>query len=151
MRPPKITIGWREWLRLPDLGVKLVKAKVDTGARTSSLHAEDVELFTRGGHRMVRFTIHPKQRSSRGAVTATARLLEERRVRSSNGHQEVRPVIETTVDVGDVTWPIELTLTSRDVMGFRMLLGRQAMRGHVVVDPARSYVTRKVKTRKRSS
>jgi hypothetical protein len=98
---------------------------------------------------MVRFTIHPKQRSKRGAVTATALLVDQRRVRSSNGTQETRPVIETVVDIGGEQWPIELTLTSRDVMGFRMLLGRQAMRGHALVDPGRSFLTRKVKTVRR--
>ena len=125
-----------------------IKAKVDTGARTSALHAENVRLVRRGGRRLVRFTIHPRQRSKRLAIEALAPLVGERRVKSSSGSLELRPVILTRVDVGGVEWPIEITLTQRDVMGFRMLLGRQALRGFATVDPGRSYVTRKV-TRKK--
>jgi hypothetical protein len=149
--PSKLIVGWREWLRLPDLGVALIKVKVDTGARTSALHAEDIRYLRRGTTRLVRFTIYPKQRSKRGAVQATARLVDKRPVRSSNGSQEWRPVIATHVDVGGVIWPVEITLTSRDVMGFRMLLGRQAVRGHALVDPGRSFVTRRVKRRRRAT
>lgn len=148
MTREKAVIGWREWLRLPQLGVDLIKAKVDTGARTSALHADDIRIVRRGGRRFVRFTVHPKQRSRRVAVEAIAPLVAERRVRSSSGDSEVRPVIVTRVNVGGDEWPIEISLTRRDVMGFRMLLGRQALRGHTVVDPGRSYVTRKV-TRKK--
>jgi len=147
VKPEKQVVGWREWVRLPDLGVRLVKAKIDTGARTSSLHADDIRFVTRGGKRMVRFVIHPKQRTSRGAIEATAPLVDLRRVRSSNGMTELRPVIRTPVDVGGDCWVIELTLTRRDLMGFRMLLGRQALRGHAIVDPGRSFRTRKVKRR----
>lgn len=151
MKHEKRVIGWREWLRLPDFGVDLIKAKIDTGARTSSLHAFDLSFFARGGRRMVRFKIHPKQRSSRGEVEVTARLVDVRRVRSSSGESEMRPVVVTTVDLGGDRFPIELTLTRRDVMGFRMLLGRQAIRGHAVVDPGRSYLTRKLRKRKKTS
>lgn len=147
MSAPKTAMGWREWVRLPDLGVRLVKAKIDTGARTSALHADDIRFTSRGGRRLVHFRIHPKQRSARGAVEATAPLVDLRRVRSSNGTTEVRPVIRTRVDVGGSEWVIELTLTRRDLMGFRMLLGRQALRGHAIVDPGRSFLTRKVKQR----
>jgi hypothetical protein len=138
-----VTVGWREWLRLPELGVEWIKAKVDTGARTSALHAENVRIVRRGGQRWVRFTVHPMQRSKRLRVEAVAKLVGKRRVTSSSGSQELRPVIVTRVHVGSEEWPIEITLTQRDVMGFRMLLGRQALRGHVVVDPGRSYLTRK--------
>lgn len=151
MKRAPLQIGWREWVRLPDLGVNLIKAKVDTGARTSALHAEDVRFLVRAGRRMVRFTLHPKQRNRRTAVTATAPVVDERIVRSSNGEQELRPVIETTIDIGGHEWPIELTLTRRDVMGFRMLLGRQALRRQVIIDPGRSFLTRKVRTRRRKS
>jgi len=139
----KAVLGWREWLSLPDLGIKDIKAKVDTGARTSSLHAEDLEYFRRGRKDMVRFIVHPLQRSRKRTIHAEALLLEERSIRSSNGVREYRPVIETTLDMAGELWQIELTLTSRDVMGFRMLLGRQAIRGHAVVDPGRSFVTRR--------
>jgi hypothetical protein len=133
-------IGWREWIALPGLGVQAIKAKVDTGARSSALHAFDLEHFDRDGIGMVRFQAHPIQRDDRHIVTAEAVLLEERVVRNSGGQEELRPVIETTVQVGQHTWVIELTLTNRDQMGFRMLLGRQAVRRRYLVDPGHSYL-----------
>ena len=148
MKERALVVGWREWVRLPELGVDLIKAKVDTGATTSALHAEDVHIVRRGDRRVVHFTVHPRQRSKKIEVTASATLVEERSVTSSSGETEVRPVIETTVNVGGLVWPIEITLTRRDAMGFRMLLGRQALRGHAVVDPGRSYVTRRVVRKK---
>jgi len=135
-----IVIGWREWLALPDLKVGQIKAKIDTGARTSALHADEVEFFRRRRRDYVRFVVLPTQRSSAGAITTTTPLLDQRRVRSSNGQLERRPVIETSIELAGQCWEIELTLTSRDVMGFRMLLGRQAMRGQIMVDPAKSYL-----------
>jgi hypothetical protein len=132
-------IGWREWISLPDLGVPRIKAKVDSGARSSSLHAYDVELFTRRGKRMVRFEIHPLQRATRPRVLAEAELHDMRMVRSSSGHETLRPVIVTAVQFAGSRWDVELTLANRDTMGFRMLLGRQAVRGRLLVDPGRSY------------
>ncbi|MBD2113700.1 MULTISPECIES: ATP-dependent zinc protease family protein [Cyanophyceae] len=133
-------IGWREWIALPTLGVQVIKAKVDTGARSSALHAFAVERFERTGRAMVRFNAHPIQRNDDYIVTAEAALLEERMVRNSGGQEELRPVIETLVQVGGAVWAIELTLTNRDEMGFRMLLGRQAVRRRYLVDPGRSYL-----------
>jgi hypothetical protein len=133
-------IGWREWVALPALGIHGTKAKIDTGARSSALHAFDLEHFERDGVAMVRFQAHPLQRDNSHVVTTEAVLLDHRTVRSSGGHEQVRPVIETSVQVGNVIWPIELTLTSRDAMGFRMLLGRQAVRHRFWVDPGRSYL-----------
>lgn len=133
-------IGWREWVSLPQLGVDRVKAKIDTGARSSAIHAFDVELFERQGVAMVRFKVHPVQRHWQPEISAEAVLLEHRQVRSSVGHAQIRPVIETDVTINGLTWPIELTLTNRDVMGFRMLLGRQAIRHHFLVDPGASYL-----------
>lgn len=147
MKRQKVTVGWREWIRMPDLGVRLIKVKVDTGARTSALHVDDLEYL---GRNMLRFRVHPKQRTMRGSVTALATMVDERRVVSSNGKAETRPVINTRIDLGGDIWEIEITLTSRDVMGFRMLLGRQAIRGKAIVDPARSFLTRKVKRKKRA-
>ncbi len=133
-------VGWREWVGLPDLGVTGISAKVDTGARSSALHAFDVERFERDGRRMVRFAVHPLQHDDVHRVAVEAVLLDERPVRTSAGTEETRPVIATTVALGGCSWPIELTLTRRDQMGFRMLLGRQALRGRFIVDPARSFV-----------
>ena len=133
-------IGWREWVALPGLGVYVIKAKIDTGARSSALHAFDVERFERGGRAMVRFQAHPLQRNDAYTVTVEAALLEDRTVRNSGGQAELRPVIETLVQVGSAVWTIELTLTNRDEMDFRLLLGRQAVRRRYLVDPGRSYL-----------
>jgi hypothetical protein len=137
---PLPIIGWREWLSLPELGVRNIKAKIDTGARSSTLHAFDLEHFEQDGQDMVRFQVHPLQRDNRHIVTVEAALLDQRVVRSSVGHEQLRSVIETPVQVGNQIYPIELTLTRRDAMGFRMLLGRQAVRHRFLVDPGRSYL-----------
>lgn len=133
-------LGWREWVELPDLGVRAIKAKLDTGARTSSLHAFKLRPFRRDGVDMVRFEVHPVQRSSASTVVAEAEVCGERTVRASNGQEETRLVVSTMLSVGGERWPIEITLTRRDEMGFRMLLGRQALAGRVVVDPASSFL-----------
>jgi hypothetical protein len=133
-------IGWREWVALPDLGVARIKAKIDTGARSSALHAFGVERFRRRNKTMLRFAIHPLQRSARRVVTAECEMIDERIVRSSNGVHALRPVIITTIELLTQAWPIEVTLASRDEMGFRMLLGRQAVRNRFLVDPGRSYL-----------
>lgn len=138
--PAKIgTIGWREWLSLPALNIPQVKAKVDTGARSSALHAFNIEYFEADNGSMVRFSVHPLQRDSTLVVTATAPLLDKRSVKDSGGHIQERPVVKTLVALGSYRWPIELTLTNRDVMGFRMLLGREAVRRRFLVDPGKSY------------
>lgn len=139
-------LGWREWVALPDLKVKKIKAKIDTGARTSSLHAFDLKKFRRGRQTWVSFIIHPLQRNTRKEITVKAKVIEERRVKSSNGEWTLRPVVRTDVEVEGRRWPIELTLINRDEMGFRMLLGREAIRGKFAVDPGRSFVTGKEKT-----
>jgi hypothetical protein len=146
-RPPRPVIGWREWLALPGLGVDRIKAKIDTGARTSSLHAFDIERFRRRGVDMVRFQVHPVQRDLVRTIVTEARLVDERWVRDSGGKATLRPVIHTDVHLLDQTWEIELTLTRRDVMGFRMLLGRQAVRRRFLVDPGRSYFGEKARRR----
>lgn len=136
----KPVIGWREWIGLPDLGISRIKVKVDTGARSSSVHASEVEFFSRRGVRWVRFSVHPIQRDFHTTVYAEAELLDRRAVRNSGGSSEHRVTILTPMRFLDEEWPIELTLTSRDAMGFRMLLGRQAVRNRFVVDPGRSFV-----------
>ena len=138
----KIRLGWREWLALPDFGIDSIKAKVDTGARTSALHAFYVTPFTRDGKPWVRFGIHPWQRSSSNVVHCEAPVADRRMVTDSGGHSEERFVIETTVLLGDRPIKTEITLTDRENMRFRMLLGRTAIRGACLVDPGRSYLTR---------
>lgn len=140
---PRPAIGWREWLALPELGIERIKAKIDTGARSSSLHAYDIRRFRRKGVSMVRFRVHPLQRDFRTTVEAEAEVVGQRKVKSSSGQESLRWVVTTPVELGGERWPIEITLTRRDAMGFRMLLGRQAIRGHYVVDPGRSYLAGK--------
>jgi hypothetical protein len=124
---------------LPGLGIAAVKAKVDTGARSSSIHALNVEVFRRDGKPFVRFSVHPFQRDTKTTIHVEAPLVEHRLVRSSGGHETLRPVIVTEIELHGRRWPIELTLANRMTMGFRMLLGREAIRRRFVVDPARSY------------
>lgn len=136
-------IGWREWVALPELGIDWTKAKVDTGARTSALHAFDIEYFEKADVQWLRFKIHPYQKNTKVVVVAEAVLLELRNVTSSNGKTERRPVIKTTISLLDKSWPIELTLTNRDTMGFRMLLGRQGIPKHMLVNPHSSFLSEK--------
>lgn len=140
-----LTLGWREWVGLPELGIDRIKAKVDTGARTSALHAFEVEKFREGGALRVRFKIHPMQRNSERVIVCTADVIDERVVSDSGGHREQRFVIETPIAVGGQLWSSEMTLTARDDMLFRMLLGRTAIAGRGVVNPALSYAQGKRK------
>ncbi|TXD35569.1 ATP-dependent zinc protease [Lujinxingia vulgaris] len=133
-------IGWREWVGLPELGLGRIKAKIDTGARTSALHAENIELFERDGEPWVRFEVRPHQRSARDGAVAEYPLHDRRVVRSSSGHEEFRVVIRPVVEVLGQRYAIDLTLTDRKAMGFRMLLGRHAVRGRFLVDPAASFL-----------
>lgn len=144
-------IGWREWISLTDFCVPYIKVKVDTGARSSSLHAYNLDYFKRSGRVYVRFEICPHQRSSRGSVVVEAPVVEHRNVRSSSGKTTLRPVIETNIKLIDEVWPIELTLANRDEMGFRMLLGRQAVRGRFLVNPGKSYFGGRPLTKKLGS
>lgn len=134
------TIGWREWIALPELGVEAMKVKVDTGARSSALHAFDTRSFERDGTEYVRFTIHPRQRDSTESIEAECPVFARRWVTSSSGHRTRRPVIRTPIQLLGRSWPIEITLTNRDAMGFRMLLGRQAIRRRFLVDVSKSYL-----------
>ncbi|MFK8001930.1 MAG: ATP-dependent zinc protease [Polyangiales bacterium] len=134
------TIGWREWVGLPELKTEWIKCKVDTGARSSSLHAFDIELFEHDCARWVRFEVHPWQGSAMDAVRVEAPLADLRTVKSSSGKSEERPVIRSLVVIAGQQHAIDITLTLRDEMGFRMLLGREALRRRFVVDPGSSYL-----------
>jgi hypothetical protein len=136
----KLTIGWREWLTLPDLGIQAIKAKIDTGARTSALHTFGLEPFEQRGILKVKFGIHPLQRRKDIEINCVADVVDRRRVTSSDGQSERRYVIRTAIILGAFRSPIELTLTNRKSMRFRMLLGRAAIGGHLLVDPAKSYL-----------
>ena len=136
----KPMIGWREWVALPQLGIERIKAKVDTGARTSALHAWNIEPFERDGAPWVRFNLHPLQRNNRHIISCEAPIVDRRAVRNTGGKAEMRYVIETGVTLGNVSWPIEVTLTNRDKMGFRLLLGRSAVKNRFLIDAGRSYL-----------
>ena len=139
-------IGWREWVSLPELGIAKIKAKVDTGARTSALHAFSLKLFHANGRDQVTFEIHPLQHNTDTIVSCTANVIDRRPVTDSGGHTEERLVIMTPVVIAGHVLPIEITLTERENMLFRMLLGRSALRKQFIVNPARSFVaTRKEK------
>lgn len=134
-----LVVGWREHVGLPELGIARLICKIDTGARTSSLHAYSWERFVRDGVDRVRFGVHPRRRDDRTEVWCEAPLVGERTVTNTGGLAELRPVIRTLLHLGDRTWSIEVNLTDRSTMGYRMLLGRTAMRHRLVVDPSTSY------------
>ncbi len=133
-------IGWREWVTLPELNISMIKVKIDSGARTSALHAEDIRLLKRkDGTTIVSFSVVPIQDKST-KIKTKAVLVDRRWVRSSTGEATLRPVISTLVKIGDAAWPVEITLVNRDPMGFRMLIGRHALRGGFLINPTRSFV-----------
>lgn len=133
-------VGWREWIRLPDLCKPWIKAKIDTGAKTSALHAHEIEVFMDNGMEMVRFTIHPHQTDTDRAVTIVTPVIDHRNVRSSHGRTTFRPVIVTTLELMNQKMPIEMTLVGRHSMKFRILIGRQALRGRFLVNSGGSYL-----------
>jgi hypothetical protein len=142
-------VGWREWLALPDLGIGAIKAKIDTGARSSSLHVEHLETFEREGRRWVRFEIAPTSRRRKRPLICEAPIVDERVVTDSSGDRAPRPFIRTLVGVGGEVWGIEINLTNRRSMLFPMLLGRTAMRGRLRVDPAQSFVLGRPRARRK--
>ena len=133
-------LGWKEWASLPQLQVPLVRCKVDTGARTSALHAFYIEQFSENGVQRVRFGLHPEQDNTRTEIHCVADIIDTRSVTNSGGHSEQRVVIQTQVVLGKASWPIELTLTGRDTMRFRMLLGRTAIADNYIVDPGAAHL-----------
>lgn len=132
--------GWREWCALPELHLPAIKAKMDTGARTSAIHAFDIEAFTQDNSLWVRFNAHPIQGDEDLQVQCVAPVVDQRPIMSSTGHKEQRYIIATQVQFGSHTWNIELSLSNREPMRFRLLIGREALKGRVVVDPKHSYL-----------
>ena len=133
-------IGWREWIKFPDFEGIFVKAKVDTGAQTSAIHALNINTKTQGSIDIATFEIHPFQGDRKTTLEVSAPIVDRRNVKSSTGHQQKRLVISTNIELADRIWPIEITLTNRNDMGFHMLLGRQAINKQFIVDPARSFL-----------
>lgn len=137
----KHIIGWQEWVSFPQLGIKHIKAKIDTGAKTSALHAEDIHIYkTKSGKYRARFHVVPLKTNRHYRIQAAADLLDQRYVRSSNGQRELRTTVLTTLHINDFTYPIELTLTNRDNMGFRLLIGRSALTKDFMIDPHRTFI-----------
>ena len=143
---PRLIVGSEEWCSFPDLGLPAIKARVDSGAKTSSIHAFNVQKFRRQGETWVSFEVHPVQNNRRIVVRCERPVVDKRIVKSSSGISETRYVILATLKIGDEAWEIELTLANRDSMGFRMLLGREAMSGRMLVDPSLSFCTGQVST-----
>ena len=131
----ELTFGWEEWVALPELGLPAIKAKIDTGARTSALHAHDIEVFGPASKPKVRFNVHPVAGNEDITITCSAPIIDRREVTSSNGEAELRYVISTKMDVAGQSWPIDVTLTNRAGMTSRMLLGRQALTDHITISP----------------
>jgi hypothetical protein len=145
----KRAAGWREWVSLPSIGVGSIKAKLDTGARTSALHAFNIETYWSDGELWARFFVHPYQKNDAREIACDARIEDIRIVSNPGGRRQRRLVIRTDVRLGDETWPIDLSLTDRDEMGFRLLIGRTAMHGNLIVDPDHSYMLGKRKRKKK--
>ena len=135
----KRVLGWREWVSLPGLGIVSIKAKLDTGAKTSALHAWDISPCKVDGRQWIRFRTHPLQRDKETSTVCEAPLSDRRWVTNSSGSSEHRYIIVTELQIGASRWPIELSLTNREAMGFPMIIGREAMRNRVLVDPRASY------------
>ncbi len=136
----KLVVGSEEWCSFPDLGIPTIKARVDSGAKTSALHAINIAPFIKDDSNWVKFDINPIQNNSKTIIHCEAPLIDKRIVKSSSGYREQRYVIQTNLKIGESTWPIEMTLTNRDTMGFRMLLGREAMSGRILVDPEQQFL-----------
>lgn len=136
----KVIIGSEEWCSFPELGVPAIKARIDSGAATSTIHATNIEVYEKEGKKYVRFKVHPLQKNRKIVKLCDAPLHSMREIKSSSGHKEKRPIILTPLTIGQETWEVEVTLTNRDNMGYRMLLGRQAMAGKFLVDPDASFV-----------
>jgi ribosomal protein S6--L-glutamate ligase len=143
----QLLLGWKEWASLPELNIPIIKVKIDTGAKTSALHAYDLEIIEKNGKKYAHFFIHPLQKNDVISRKAITEIIDTRVVISSNGQKEERPLIKTLIKIGDHSWYIEITLTKRDIMHHRMLLGREAM-NLMLIDPGRTYCQGKVSLKK---
>ncbi len=139
MKKKPLLIGWREWAELPDLNVPLIKVKIDTGARTSALHAYDIKIFEKDGKQFAEFMIHPIQNNNQIGIASEAEVIDMRVIKSSNGHKQLRVVINSLIQIGGYQAYINITLTNRDIMNHRMLLGRSAMK-NILINPNKSYL-----------
>lgn len=137
-----LLIGWNEWCALPALGIHAIKAKIDTGAKTSAIHAYDISAYEFKRKKFVRFKVHPLQKRTIVSINCEAEVIDERHIMSSSGHIENRYVISTPIHLGGHEWMIELTLSDRDPLRFRMLLGRTALKGRVLIEPNRRLIQR---------
>lgn len=144
----KVVVGSEEWISFTDLNIPAIKARVDSGAKTSAIHAVNIIPFERDGEKWVRFNINPIQNNEKSVIKCEAPIIDKRIVKSSSGYRESRYVIRTNIKLGDFTWEVEMTLTNRDTMGFRMLLGREAMSGKILVDPEEKYLKGQVSKEK---
>lgn len=140
MAENKKIIGNQEWCAFPELGISNIKARVDSGAKTSSIHAFNIETYAKDGADWVHFEVHPLQKNDQILVHCDSLIIDQRKVKSSNGTSETRYVIQTPIRLSESVWDIELTLTDRDAMGYRMLLGREAMDGRLLIDPSMKCV-----------
>ncbi len=143
----KTPVGWREWVSLPSLAIPGIKAKIDTGARTSSIHASNIEVINKKGKRYARFTVYPLYNNRKIFIDCLTEIIDEKKVTDSGGKSEMRYFIRTDLVMGERRWEIDVTLTNREGMRFRMLLGREALAGKVIIDPKRQYLTGRVFSR----
>lgn len=144
----RLLIGRDEWCQLPDLHIPAIKAKIDTGAKTSALHAFNIRRVKKNQKKYVRFDIHPLQSDDKTLVSCIAPLIDERHIMSSSGHIEHRYVIITKLIIADITWDIEVTLSNRDPLRYRLLLGREALNSRVIIDPSLTCHQKKIKHKK---
>lgn len=148
MDSPFLIVGWKEWVSLPELGLPLIKAKIDTGAATSSIHAYNISYVTKDGKKFVEYELHPLQKNKKVIIKCVSPLVEYRKVRSSSGKLQTRPVIRTAIKIGNFSWYIDLNLTNRDSMGMRMLIGREALSGRILVNPKHRFLYGKIASKK---
>ena len=144
----RLLIGRDEWCQLPDLHIPAIKAKIDTGAKTSALHAFNIRRVKKNQKKYVRFDIHPLQSDDKTLVSCIAPLIDERHIMSSSGHIEHRYVIRTTLVICEQQWEMEVTLSNRDPLRYRLLLGREALNSRVLIDPSLSCHQKKIKYKK---